>query len=299
MGWKTVIVGSECKISLSMNRIKVIVGDEFDYIPISDVDTVIFSHDGCVITIPIIVRLLENNVNIVLCNSKNDPVGVFSSFNGHSLVFKQVTKQLNWKVTRKKKLWKKIVADKIQSEIDVVSYLGAGRESIAKLKDLKDSIYSNDLTNREAAAAKVYFNEIFGGGFTRDDNVDIRNYSLNYGYKILASYINKCLVSRGFLTQLGIHHIGESNPFNLTYDFIEAFRAIVDFWTYNHIRDEFRNAQKCELIGLLEKKVEVGGKWFRLSDAIEDIIDSYISFLNEEREDILRLSLSKGIKDED
>ena len=299
MGWKTIIIGSECKISLSMNRIKVIIDEDFNYIPISDVDTVIFSHDGCVITIPLIAKLLENNVNIVVCDSKNDPIGVFNAFNSHSLAFKQVAKQIEWRVTRKKKLWKKIVTDKIQSEIDTVIYLGLNRETVTKLKEFKNSIYNDDLTNREAVAARVYFSELFGSNFSRDDENDLRNYSLNYGYKILASYISKCLVSRGLITQLGIHHIGESNPFNLTYDFIEPLRAIVDIWTYRYIKDEFRNAQKRELIEILEWKVKVAGKWFRLSDAIEDVMDSYIAFLNEEREDILRVSLVDGIKGAD
>lgn len=38
---------------------------------------------------------------------------------------------------------------------------------------------------------------------------------------------------------VGHHHIGESNPFNLTYDFIEPFRAVVDAWVFLYIRDSF------------------------------------------------------------
>ena len=34
--------------------------------------------------------------------------------------------------------------------------------------------------------------------------------------------------------------------------------------------------------------------WFRLSDAIEDIVDSYISFLNEEKDYILKIDLKHG-----
>ena len=299
MGWKTLIIGSECSVSLSLNRFKITIGDDYQYVPMTDVDTVIFTHDKCVMTIPLISKLLENNVNIVICNSKNDPIGVFNAFNNHSLAFKQLEKQIDWKVTRKKKLWRNIVSDKIQSEIDCLSLLEADAETIKKLKQLKNSIYNDDLTNREAIAARIYFKELFGTEFNRDDSDDIRNYALNYGYKIMASYISKCVVSRGLLTQLGIHHVGEGNPFNLTYDFIEPLRALVDLWVCRHITQEFTSSHKREVIELLGNKVNVSGMWFRLSDAIEDIIDSYIAFLNEERDDILRVTLKQGIRVDD
>lgn len=49
MSWKTVVIGSECKVSLTMNRMKITIGDEYHNIPLCDLDTVIFSHDKTVI----------------------------------------------------------------------------------------------------------------------------------------------------------------------------------------------------------------------------------------------------------
>lgn len=299
MSWKTVIIGSECKVSLSMNRMKVTIGDEYHNIPLCDLDTVIFTHDKAVITIPLLAQLMENNVNVVICDHKNDPIGVFQPFNTHSLVFKQLQKQIDWKKTRKKKLWKRIVKNKIQSEIDVLELLEIKNAPLSLLKEYRDSIYNDDQTNREGASARLYFSSLFGSDFTRND-LNAINFALDYGYKIIASYLSKCIVSRGLLTQIGIHHIGESNAFNLTYDFIEPFRALIDAWVYENIEDQFTVVQKQELIELLQVKVYVDGKWFRLNDAIEDIVDSYIGFLNEKNDDILRIDLSKGIKsDED
>ena len=48
----------------------------------------------------------------------------------------------------------------------------------------------NIMTNREAHAAKVYFNSLFGKEFSRDD-VNSINAALNYGYGILLSNFNK------------------------------------------------------------------------------------------------------------
>lgn len=295
MGWKTVIIGSEAKVSLSLNKLKITIGNEFQNVPLGDIDTVIFSHNRVIITIPLLSALVENNINIIICDEKNDPIGIFQPFNGHSLVFKRLNAQINWKLTRKKKLWKRIIELKIQSEIDALILEKRQVKVIEQLKVYRESVYTDDQTNREAASARMYFTEMFGDDFTRDIP-NIQNYALNYGYKILASYISRCIASRGLITQLGIHHIGESNPFNLTYDFIEPLRAIIDLWVIESITDTFNAPLKQELIGILNYRVYVKDKWMRLNDAIEDIVDSYIAYLDERSNEVLFIDLSKGMK---
>lgn len=295
MGWKTVIIGSEAKVSLSLNKLKITIGNEFQNVPLGDIDTVIFSHNRVIITIPLLSALVENNINIIICDGKNDPIGIFQPFNGHSLVFKRLNAQINWKLTRKKKLWKRIIELKIQSEIDALILEKRQVKVIEQLKVYRESVYTDDQTNREAASARMYFTEMFGDDFTRDIP-NIQNYALNYGYKILASYISRCIASRGLITQLGIHHIGESNPFNLTYDFIEPLRAIIDLWVIESITDTFNAPLKQELIGILNYRVYVKDKWMRLNDAIEDIVDSYIAYLDERSNEVLYIDLSKGMK---
>ena len=295
MGWKTVIIGSEAKVSLSLNKLKITIGNEFQNVPLGDIDTVIFSHNRVIITIPLLSALVENNINIIICDEKNDPIGIFQPFNGHSLVFKRLNAQINWKLTRKKKLWKRIIELKIQSEIDALILEKRQVKVIEQLKAYRESVYTDDQTNREAASARMYFTEMFGDDFTRDIP-NIQNYALNYGYKILASYISRCIASRGLITQLGIHHICESNPFNLTYDFIEPLRAIIDLWVIESITDTFNAPLKQELIGILNYRVYVKDKWMRLNDAIEDIVDSYIAYLDERSNEVLFIDLSKGMK---
>ena len=294
MGWKTIIIGCESKVSLTLNRMRITIDDEYQNIPLSDIDTVIFSHIGVVITIPLLSKLVENNINIIVCDDKNDPIGIFQPFNNHSLVFKRLNNQLNWKLTRKKKFWKIIIEQKIQSEIDALTIEKKNDLVIKQLNVYKDGVYTDDQTNREAIAARSYFQELFGNGFTRDDN-NVVNAALNYGYKIIASYISKCITSRGLITQLGVHHIGESNPFNLTYDFIEPFRVFIDLWVYENIKSSFSTYEKTEIINILNYKINVNHKWIRLCDAIEDIIDSYIAFLDERENNIITIDYSKGM----
>lgn len=296
MGWKTVIIGCESKVSVSLNRMKITIGNEYQNIALCDIDTVIFSHAKTVITIPLLTELVKNNIGVIICDQRNDPIGIFQPFNQHSLVFKQLSKQMNWKITRKKRLWKMIVEQKIQSEIEVLNMIDADKEVLKKLTEYRSSVYTDDQTNREASAARLYFNTLFGSEFNRN-NEDEVNYALNYGYKIIASYISKCIAARGMLTQLGIHHIGESNPFNLTYDFIEPFRAIIDIWVYENVQDVFDVSLRRDIVDVLNYKVKVDQKWIRLCDGIEDVIDSYIAFLDERSTTILSVDLSQGMRE--
>ena len=63
-----------------------------------------------------------------------------------------------------------------------------------------------------------------------------------------------------------------------------------------NVKDSFTIAHKRELIEILESKISLNSKWIRLNDAIEDLIDSYIGFLNEKTVDILTVDLSRGIQ---
>lgn len=297
MGWKTVIIGNECKISLSMERLRITTSKDYHNIPLSDLDTVIFSHDKVTITIPILAKLVENNVNVLICDKKNDPIGMFQPFNNHSLVYKRLNNQINWKDARKRKLWRLLVVDKIKSEIDCLRMLGADYNCIEMLLEYKNSVYYDDKTNREAVAARIYFSSLFGNDFKRDQDNQI-NFALNYGYKIIASYISKCIAARGLLTQLGIHHIGEANPFNLTYDFIEPLRAIIDLWVKINVKDSFTINHKLEIINILNYRVNLNHKWIQLNDAIQDLVDSYIAFMNENTDDILHIDFTLGLKED-
>ena len=73
---------------------------------------------------------------------------------------------------------------------------------------------------------------------------------------------------------------------------------IVDLWVKENVNDVFNVVMKQEIIALLNYKVFFEGKWLRLTDTIEDIVDSYIGYLEERNQDIITIDLSKGMKDD-
>lgn len=87
-----------------------------------------------------------------------------------------------------KEIWTYIVKQKILNQAEMLSKYGF--EANIKLMKYAEEIEPFDMTNREAHAAKVYFNSLFGKEFSRDD-VNSINAALNYGYGILLSNFNK------------------------------------------------------------------------------------------------------------
>ena len=112
-----------------------------------------------------------------------------------------------------------------------------------------------------------YFNTLFGQGFNRQFDSPV-NAALNYGYSILLSTFNNEIVSRGYLTQLGIFHDNQFNQFNLSSDLMEPFRAFVDRKVLTLSITEFTLEIKHELVDLLNQPVMIDSSRQLLSNAI-------------------------------
>ena len=129
-------------------------------------------------------------------------------------------------------------------------------------------VVSGDKTNREGHSAKVYFNTLFTKKFVRNENDSI-NAALNYGYAILLSSFNKEIVSNGYLTELGIHHKNEFNPFNLSCDLMEPFRIIIDNFVYHNKERKLNTDYKMDIVNILNSKFKYNGKQYTLKDIIK------------------------------
>jgi len=65
-------------------------------------------------------------------------------------------------------------------------------------------------------------------GFTRENDSDLRNALLNYGYAVMRAALARALTAYGLLSAFGLHHASATNAFNLADDMIEPFRPFVD-----------------------------------------------------------------------
>ena len=93
---------------------------------------------------------------------------------------------------------------------------------------------------------------------------------------MILSQFNRSIVSKGYLTQLGIHHKNEYNQFNLSCDLIEPFRPFIDERVENLSDDNFKD----ELIKVLTSTFIIDGQKQTMANAISLYCGSVFSALN-------------------
>ncbi|MCE8162800.1 MAG: type II CRISPR-associated endonuclease Cas1 [Candidatus Moeniiplasma glomeromycotorum] len=181
-------------------------------------------------------------------------------------------------------LWKKIIQKKIENSCLVLE----NQKSKTDLKWIKSQlkkVENGDKTNREGAVAKYLFRKLYGKNFVRftDDSI---NSALNYGYKILTSALSRTITSYGLNNHLGLKHCGPTNWFNLSSDFIEPLRLLVDYWVVanlSKLKKENGLSSKIreELTQILYYSIKIDNLKTKVYIAIDIMIKSFISCLKE------------------
>lgn len=276
MPFRTVVISSHSKLEYSLGYLVFKTADEIKRINISEIQVLIIETTMCSITSSLINELIKNKIDVIFCDVKHDPLCQLIPFNQSYNLYKKLKFQLEWKKETKDVVWAEIVKEKIRSEIRFLSERGFIDEALL-LKSYYSKVEPGDSTSKEGHAAKVYFNKIFYPGFVRQSE-DTLNVYLNYGYSLILSLFNRNLVSLGYLTQLGIHHISETNPFNLSCDLMEPFRVFVDRIA---ITIEKNENYKDKLLKLFEIEVNIAGKKQNFINAIQIYTQSVLTALNE------------------
>lgn len=277
MSFRTVVIESRCKLEYSLNYMICRKGDEIKRILIDEIKMLIIDSLQVVLTTSLINELSKRKVKIIFIDETHDPLGEIVTYQNNYYSYRKIKEQIAFtSAHRKDILWKHIIIKKIINQSYNLKLLKK-EEDYLRLQGYAQEVQLADSTNREGHAAKVYFNSIFGINFSRSDtNLKINKY-LNYGYSILVSLINREIKALGYLTELGIHHIGESNHFNLSYDFIEPIRPIVDYYVIFNYIDE--SNYKREFIKMLSLKVQYNKKEFYLDNAIRLYIEDMVAYL--------------------
>lgn len=271
MSFRTIVITKQSKISYK-NRFLVVKHDcEEKFVHLSEIDTIIVDSISVSISAYLLKELADNKINIIFCDEKHNPFGELLPFYSRHNTSKQILNQIKWKKNAKDELWKKIIENKILNQSILLNKIRSEKYNL--LLEYVKEIKIGDKTNREGHAAKVYFNELFGKNFSRNQD-NIVNSALNYGYAVLLSTINKEIVSNGYLTQLGIHHKNEFNEFNLTCDLMEPFRVIIDNFVYYNQQRNFDSSYKLDIVNIFNNYFMYNGKKYILKDIIKMFIKS-------------------------
>lgn len=277
MGWRTVIVSSVSKLDYKMNYLVVRSGNTITRIHLSEIAVLIVESTAVSLTAYLLSELEKEKIITVFCDEKRIPQGIYMPLYGSYDTSRKVKIQTGWLQENRNLVWQSIVQRKIAGQSAVLRHFDK-QDAGKKLAGYVSQVEPGDVTNREGHAAKVYFNAMFGMGFSRDDKDNIINAELNYGYGILLSVVSREVVNNGYITQVGIHHDNLYNNLNLACDLMEPFRPFVDCLVAKMPHKEFSQAEKQQIIGMLNHKIQQDGREQFVLNAItiyaKSILDS-------------------------
>ena len=265
MSWRIVVIKNKAKLDYKMDYLVVRTEEKTSRIHISEISILLIESTSVSLTAYLLAELIKKNVKVIFCDEHCNPSGELCSIYGSYDTSRKIREQINWNEETKKLVWSEIVRAKIKGQLSNLNNSMDRERNL--LQCYIDEIEPGDITNREGHAAKVYFNALFGKDFSRSDNNAI-NASLNYGYSVLLSAFNREIVTSGFLTQLGIFHSNTFNSFNLSCDFMEPFRPLVDRVVLRIKPNKLEHEEKMELVNVLNETVTINEQKHYVSTAI-------------------------------
>jgi CRISPR-associated protein Cas1 len=201
------------------------------------------------------VRLaLMNNIDIIFTHSDGHPMGrIWHSKLGSTTRIRkrQLEASLSIEAVKFTKLW---IGEKITNQLDFIKDLKKHRpqmadflnDKIARIEHLylslnnlqadKIELLADTIRGLEGTAGRLYFETIsyvlppqyqYSGRSMRPAK-DAFNVLLNYGFGILYSRVEKCLMIAGLDPYVGFLHRDDYNQKSMVFDFIEPYRIFVE-----------------------------------------------------------------------
>ena len=220
-------------------------------IPIEDLGTVVLDDPQITVTLPLLNALSDNNVAVVFYGDNRMPNAMLMNLDANTTQGESFRAQIEAGEPLKKGLWRQIVEAKIRNQAALLNKLGKEGN---KLKPYYMNVKSGDTDNREGAAARLYWSELFGASFVRTREGEVPNNLLNYGYTILRAAVARALMGSGLLPAFGLFHRNRYNAFPLADDLMEPFRPYVDelvFHLHRQGKHQLTRDIKGELLRVL------------------------------------------------
>ena len=288
MAFRIILIENEINAKIKLDNLVLNTPEGEIWIPVSDISVIVLDNLRITLSTRFLCTLAQNNVSLVLCDEKHLPIGMSCSYDNHSRAFKHLEFQIKTNGEFYDRLWKDIIVRKILNQAEVIKKVGKREEIYDAIKKMAYETRNGDKTNREAHAAKIYFNELMDTTFSRGNDELLLNSGLDYGYTIIRSYIARICVGYGLNSQLGIHHRNEYNRFNLVDDLMEPIRPMLDYFAYFLLEGEeyFTAEHRKKLINFLNHKIIYRNKKMYIANVIEEYVSQYAALLSGNRNNI-------------
>lgn len=297
VSYRHVCITNPASVSVKNGQLTIHQEEEYS-IPLEDISTVVLESNRVRISSVALSKIADYGIALFTCNHKHLPNGVLIPFNAHSRQLKVLNTQLTIKKSFQKRVWQKIIRQKIENEAKCLKYCGV--EGAEKLERLIDKVESGDRTYIEAEAARLYFIYLFGKSFHRRQD-DTLNAALNYGYALLRGAIARTLSTYGFMPCKGLFHHSELNNFNLADDFLEPYRSLVDLWAMKNLnieQDGLNSRHKRGLNNLFNAEIQINNGKYSITSSIEIMISSFVNALANEQFELLKLPVLLPLEQE-
>ena len=96
MGWRILYIEEAISVKLYLDNIRIEKETGFLTIPLSDIHTIVIDNQMISVTIPLIVKCSEYNINLVVCSIEHMPKASVISFNGNYQAPLVLKKQIMW-----------------------------------------------------------------------------------------------------------------------------------------------------------------------------------------------------------
>lgn len=287
MSWRTVVITKTAKLDYSMGYMVVRDVESTAKIHISEISVLVVESTAVSVTAALLNELINKKVKVIFCDDKHNPSFELTPYYGSHDCSLKLKRQISWNKTVKQFVWTQIVVEKIKNQAAVLDYYKL--EQSSQLMEYIEEIELNDKTNREGHAAKVYFNALFGKGFSRSDDCPV-NAALNYGYSIILSIFNREIAASGYLTQLGLFHDNMFNQYNLSCDLMEPFRPFVDLTVREMNPMKFDKEEKLQIYAMLSEEIRIDGRTQTFINAIKIYCKSIFAAIEENDISLIRFA---------
>ena len=129
MSWRTVIIQNGGKISLKNNQLLIQQQQEKITVPLEDIAVILIENRETIITTPLLSALAKQGITLITCDEQHLPCGQWLPFNQFFRPLKILKLQLNISLPLKKKLWSRIVKQKILNQAFVLQQLNHLKEA--------------------------------------------------------------------------------------------------------------------------------------------------------------------------
>ena len=300
MAFRVVLIENEVAIKVKLNNLIVTKDGEDIWIPLDEISMIVMDNLSSMLSVRLLCQLSEQGIGLMVCNQEHLPTGYYSSYNNHSRSSKVIGYQINKEKDYYDKVWKKIVELKIQNQPKAYLRMLEDHDGSCQIAEFALNVVDGDKNNREAHAAKVYFNLLMGTSFSRGNDDILLNSGLDYGYAVLRSYLARVCVGYGLNTQIGIHHKSEYNRFNLVDDLMEPLRPFVDIVAFEIMKNDeyFTPEHRRQLVNILNMRIRYRNKKMFMCNMIENYVEQFASLIMGRAENIIFPDIDEFIGEE-